>query len=85
MDYASIHQFGGDSFQDITSTAKETIRGWLKGNKAEVRGVRSKLSSLLTLPFLVTKVNARPFIGVTPDAQATIPRLLADYITTGAA
>lgn len=83
IDYASLHQFGGDSYQDITSTAKTTIRGWLKGDKAAVRGVRSKLSSLLTLPFLVTKVNARPFIGVTPDVQATIPRLLSDYLTTG--
>lgn len=83
MDYASVQQFGGDSYQDITSTGKATIRGWLKGDKAAVRGVRSKLSSLLSLPFLVTKVNARPFIGVTPDVQATIPRLLSDYLTTG--
>lgn len=85
IDYASIQQFGGDSYQDVTQTAKDTIRGWLKGNKASVRGVRSKLHSLLTLPFLVTKINARPFIGVTPAVQATIPRMLADYLTTGAA
>lgn len=83
LSYASTQFYGGDSYQDITQTARDTIRTWLKGDKQSVRGVRGKLHSLLTLPFLVTKVNARPFIGVTPRAQALISRSMETFLTEG--
>ena len=85
--YAAKHQWGLESTQDIPGDAidkldkqidKETNDERLDGLHA-LRARLARDGSVLT-----TKVQQRPFLGVTDEMQEKIPRILSDHFNGGA-
>ena len=85
--YAAKHQWGLESTQDIPGDAidkldkqidKETNDERLDGLHA-LRARLARDGSVLT-----TKVQQRPFLGVTDEMQEKIPRILSDHFNRGA-
>lgn len=72
VEYAPLHQFGGVSEQAVSPAAKATLWRWLKKKKnAKYRG---RLGWLLNkrVKVLRTKVQRRPFVGITDDTAEKI-------------
>lgn len=69
--YASIHQYGKTTSQDITEQMKKAMRKWLykggkkeKGYKKKVSPYADKVEGLLGMDQLDTRVGKRPFVGI---------------------
>ena len=89
--YAGFHQWGSDevgpSTQDIPSDAIDKLDEQIDDETNEERldglhALRARLErdgSVLT-----TKVQQRPFLGVTDEMQVEIPRILSKYFDGGA-
>ena len=85
--YAGNQQWGLESTQDIPGDAIEKLDKQIGKERNEERldglhALRSRLvrdGSVLT-----TKVQQRPFLGVTDEMQAEIPRILSAYFQGGA-
>ena len=86
--YAGKHQWGLESTQDIPGDAIEKLDKQIGKERNEERldglhALRSRLvrdGSVLT-----TKVQQRPFLGVTDEMAEKIPRILSAYFQGGAA
>ena len=90
LPYASKHQMGGVSSQQITSTILKNLTAWLKKiRKSKAKGAAHKAAAGQKLGFLYntkvlkTKVNARPFVGVTDTAERDIVRLTEEFFFGG--
>ena len=85
--YAGIHQWGLESVQDIPGDAVEKIDKQIGKERNEERldGLRALRSRLVRDgSVLTTKVQQRPFLGVTDEMQVEIPRILSAYFQGGA-
>ena len=86
--YAAKHQWGLESTQDIPGDAIDKLDAQIDKETNEERldglhALRARLArdgSVLT-----TKVQQRPFLGVTDEMQEKIPRILSDHFNGGAA
>jgi len=85
--YAAKHQWGLESTQDIPGDAIDKLDAQIDKETNEERldglhALRARLErdgSVLT-----TKVQQRPFLGVTDEMQEKIPRILSDHFNGGA-
>lgn len=82
--YAALHHYGGTSRQEVTETAKLTLRSWLYTAKGRLRKQAApyaeKLTPLLRKTHHETEVFARPFIGVTEEAGAKITDIVEHFV-----
>jgi phage gpG-like protein len=89
--YAKIHQSGGVSQQPITPTIKANLATVLKYGDAgrtkagkprkidvKTQMLRKRLGFLFGVPELVTKIHARPFLGLTDAARAKCEMVIED-------
>ena len=74
VEYAGVHQAGGLSSQPVTEQAKEALEEFL--SSPEGADYRDNLEFLLTARDLNTNVMARPFLGITDQAEKDIRRLV---------
>lgn len=97
VEYAEKHQLGETSEQDVTETIKKNLGLWLKKirNKAkrerkagvitEKTARQSEASEKLVFLFhtdkLETTVAKRPFLGITPQGDRDIQRLMTEFFT----
>ena len=72
--YAGVHQFGGESEIGIDHSTKVRLLGFLTTPKG--KPFRKKLTFLFDLDVLRTKVNQRPFLGLTNDSIRDIKRIV---------
>jgi phage gpG-like protein len=98
---AEANQLGLTTKQAVTPTIKKNLGLWLKkiGKKADgerKKGVitprthaqesaSQKLVFLFHIDELETQHVARPFLGITPDAERDIQQLMRDFLTKGVA
>lgn len=82
--YAAVHQYGGTSKQEVSATAKLTLRSWLytPGGRLrkEAAPYAEKLSPLLSKASHETEVFARPFVGVTDEAGPKITDIVEHFM-----
>ncbi len=82
--YAAVHQYGGTSRQEVTETAKLTLRSWLYTPTGRLRKEAApyaeKLTPLLKKTSHETEVFARPFIGVTDEAGPRITDIVEHFV-----
>jgi phage gpG-like protein len=99
LPYAGIHQHGGDSTLPVTDQAKKTIGSfigmenkggeWVKKKRMGARQAANrekfffKLAPMLGMSELSTQVNARPFLGITPENESEMAESIEDFVATG--
>jgi phage gpG-like protein len=89
--YALLHQAGGISRQPITPTIKANLETLLKyGASAKTKtgrakkidektmGLRRRLGFLFGVSELATKINKRPFLGLTDQTKTTCVNIIVD-------
>lgn len=85
---AKMTQSGGTSVQLVTKQVKERLAEWMKRSRRRAKREKGRaqppraedaaamsLGWLFSKKSLRTKVTARPFLGVTPEAEAKIIRI----------
>ncbi len=78
LSYAAKHQFGGTSKLPVTETTKKNLAKFLK--KKSNREKFASLGFLFQRTELSTKINRRPFVGVTAQDQEDIVRIVEGNI-----
>ena len=82
--YANLHHQGGKSKQTITAVAKETLAKQIKKSKGKQEAALRKLGLIVfNQETLVTKVNRRPIVGITPESEEKIRKLLVEFFEGG--
>lgn len=74
--YASIHQWGGTSTQQITKEVKSNLQKFLK--KKSNKPYRKVLGFLFQVDELETTVNQRPFLGITNQLEIDIRKMIEE-------
>lgn len=72
LPYFQLHQEGGTSRQTITDTVRTGLAKFLKQRP----DLRSRLGFLFNVKELVTNVQKRPSVGVTPQLRADLHEVL---------
>lgn len=72
LPYADTHNRGGESRQPVTPGARKLLARFLRRNKRSRPWLRERLGFLFGIKELVTRVNARPFVGVTDELLETL-------------
>lgn len=82
--YAGQHQEGGVSRQTVTQEARAALAEALERARDREDQDRlqalQKLGFLFSVPVLETRINPRPFLGVTPDAEDEIEWVVSDEL-----
>jgi len=77
--WASVHQTGGWTSQEVTSTGRRGLWRLLKKRP----DLKSTLGFLFRTPVLETRVNRRPFVGVTDELADDLTTILEQEIAHG--
>lgn len=76
LDYASAHQFGEETQQEVSNEAKRLIRAWIRTPRGRPYADRFQLMTKENTRFWTTQLVARPFVGVTPWGARTIQTIV---------
>jgi len=76
IQYAPQHQWGGESKQAVNQNVKKLLAGFLK--KKANKKYRERLGFLFQRDELRTKINQRPFLGITTETEYKIIRFLVE-------
>ena len=94
--YAPIHQWGGESIQNVSETARKNLAKYSRRQRGAARrgkGIRGvllaakneaikKLGFLFSVDQLRTNVAQRPFLGVTDQAEDEIRQIIEEDFET---
>lgn len=78
LPYADMHQRGGISRQPVSSGMRRVLARFLKREKRRRPWLGKRLGFLFQKDMLETRVNARPFVGVTDELLETLAEIVED-------
>lgn len=79
MEYASLHQFGGETSFPVNQVARDCLKHWCATTGRD-HPAKHKVFLLSYLHNWSQSVIQRPFIGVTPQGAADIRDIVESYI-----
>jgi len=78
--YAGKHQRGDIDSQKVKPIARTTLEDQIKGARGEMKSALGKMRSVVAEDELTTRINQRPFIGLTPQTRKDIKDIVKDFL-----
>lgn len=80
LDYASLHQFGGETTIQITNEMKRLLAEYFRGLSKQLRRERREIGWLFQRDSQTFQIPQRKFLGVTPQMRKKVNELVAKTI-----